>query len=150
MYYIIHVGSKGPAWTEAAFDEFAKRLGKLVKSETLPKGKGQTAKQNKEAEAKSILKAIPDRAIIIALDVLGDAWSTDDLTQKMKTWQQTGQPVAFIIGGPDGLDESILNKAHQKLSLSKLTFPHTLARVMLIEQIYRADSILKNHPYHRN
>lgn len=80
---------------------------------------------------------------------MGESWSTPQLAQKLEKWQQHGDPIVFIIGGPDGLDVEVLKLADCKLSMSKMTFPHPLAKVMLIEQLYRADSILKNHPYHR-
>ncbi|HRE32868.1 MAG TPA: 23S rRNA (pseudouridine(1915)-N(3))-methyltransferase RlmH, partial [Candidatus Berkiella sp.] len=86
---------------------------------------------------------------VIALDVQGQAFSTQTLATNIANWQQEGNRLVFLIGGPDGLSEACLKRANVKWSLSMLTFPHVLARVILLEQLYRATSLLANHPYHR-
>jgi 23S rRNA (pseudouridine1915-N3)-methyltransferase len=96
-----------------------------------------------------MIAAIPRGAMMVALDVKGKAWSTEELAQQLAGWLQGGRDVAMLIGGPEGLAPACLEMAELKLSLSKMTLPHPLVRVMLSEQLYRAMSILKNHPYHK-
>jgi 23S rRNA (pseudouridine1915-N3)-methyltransferase len=103
----------------------------------------------KREEAELIRAALPKGAYIIALDVLGKAWDTPELSRRMGLWMQEHSDVVLLVGGPDGLDESLLNEAHARWSLSSLTFPHPLVRIVLAEQLYRAWSLLNNHPYHR-
>jgi len=92
---------------------------------------------------------LPKGAYIVALDVLGKAWDTPELSRRMGVWMQEHADVVLLVGGPDGLDDALLGEAHARWSLSPLTFPHPLVRVLLAEQIYRAWSLLNNHPYHR-
>jgi len=92
---------------------------------------------------------VPKGSLLVILDVLGQSVSTMKLSSMLETWLQNGQDVAIIIGGPDGVSNELLTQASQKISLSALTYPHTLVRVILLEQIYRSWSILNNHPYHR-
>ena len=96
-----------------------------------------------------MLAAIPKGSKVVALDVLGKAYSTEQLSQELKNWQASGQDIALLIGGPEGLAHDCLNIAQQKISLSNLTLPHPLVRVVLAEQLYRATTILKGHPYHK-
>jgi 23S rRNA (pseudouridine1915-N3)-methyltransferase len=96
-----------------------------------------------------MLAAIGKGDGVIALDVLGKAWSTEHLAEQIKSWQMSGRNMSLLIGGPDGLSEACLQRAEQRWSLSALTFPHPLVRVILAEQLYRAWSINNNHPYHR-
>lgn len=96
-----------------------------------------------------MLAAIPKGARVVALDVKGKPWSTEGLSSNMEEWMQDGRDVALLVGGPDGLDPRCLQQAQQRWSLSPLTFPHPLVRVIIAEQLYRAHSIIKNHPYHR-
>jgi 23S rRNA (pseudouridine1915-N3)-methyltransferase len=143
-----------PKWVEAGSDEYTKRLGADLKIEwiELPlgkRGKGFDVQRAIQSESDAILNAIGKGDIVIALDVLGKSWSTEDLADKLKTWQMSGNNVSLLIGGPDGLSQQCLQKAEQKWSLSALTFPHPLVRVILAEQLYRAWSINNNHPYHR-
>ena len=100
-------------------------------------------------EGDAMLAAIPAGDRVIALEVLGKAWSTEDLAEQTGRWRMEGHNVSLLIGGPDGLDPRVSNQADQKWSLSNLTLPHPLVRVLLAEQIYRAWTLMNNHPYHR-
>jgi len=102
-----------------------------------------------DKECEKIKAAIPSNCRVIALDVKGQSWSTEKLANRMQDWMMGGQDIAMIIGGPDGLNVEILQMAQEKWSLSALTFPHPLVRVILAEQIYRAFTVTENHPYHR-
>ena len=110
---------------------------------------GKTAAQIMEAEAQRILNALPASARCIALDERGATPTTKQLTQQMQDWMQQGSDVAFIIGGADGLHESVKLRAQQLMALSAFTLPHGMVRVLLAEQLYRAHSLMHNHPYHR-
>lgn len=152
--HLLAVGTRMPTWVIAGYDEFARRLPRecslhLKEIEPARRTKNAEAQQSKEEEAKRIDTALPKGARIVALDVLGAAWTTPELSQRMDYWLHNDHDVALVIGGPDGLAPQWLAKAHEKWSLSRLTFPHALVRVMVAEQVYRAWSILKNHPYHR-
>ncbi len=103
----------------------------------------------KEKEAAKLKAAIPQNSRIVALDVNGQTWSTEKLATRLQDWMMGGQDIALLVGGPDGLTHEILQLAQETWSLSKLTFPHPLVRVILSEQIYRAYTITENHPYHR-
>ena len=100
-------------------------------------------------EGERILAAIPDNHHVVALDVKGKAWSTEQLAQQLAHWQADGRDVSLLVGGPDGLTDDCLQRANQRWSLSALTFPHPLVRIVMAEQLYRAWAVLQNHPYHR-
>lgn len=143
-----------PSWVEQGFSEYAKRMPpeskiKLVEITAGKRGKNSDIDRLTQQEGEKMLAAIPKGAKIVALDVLGEACSTEQLAQELKDWQGSGQDVAILIGGPEGLADECLKQAHQKISLSKLTLPHPLVRVVLTEQLYRATTILKGHPYHK-
>lgn len=150
---IVAVGQKVPDWAQTAYDDYAKRFPpelrvelKAVKTE--PRG-SKTVETLWAAERQRIETAIPRGARIVALDERGTALTTQALAQQVRQWQQGGDDVALIIGGPDGLDPAFRDAAHQRVRLSDLTLPHAMVRVLLIEQLYRAWSINANHPYHR-
>ncbi|MCM3563496.1 MAG: 23S rRNA (pseudouridine(1915)-N(3))-methyltransferase RlmH [Hydrogenophaga sp.] len=150
---IVAVGQKVPDWAQTAYDDYAKRFPpelrvelKAVKTE--PRG-SKTVETLWAAERQRIEAAIPRGARIVALDERGTALTTQALAQQLRQWQQGGDDVALIIGGPDGLDPAFRDAAHQRVRLSDLTLPHAMVRVLLIEQLYRAWSINANHPYHR-
>jgi 23S rRNA (pseudouridine1915-N3)-methyltransferase len=150
---IVAVGQKVPDWAQTAYDDYAKRFPpelrvelKAVKTE--PRG-SKTVETLWAAERQRIEAAIPRGARIVALDERGSALTTQALAQQLRQWQQGGDDVALIIGGPDGLDPAFRDAAHQRVRLSDLTLPHAMVRVLLIEQLYRAWSINANHPYHR-
>jgi len=152
--YVIAVGAKMPDWVNVAWDDYAKRLPpewtvalKEIKPE--PRTTGKTVEQMMAAEAKRLEAAIPADALRVALDERGKDLSTQKFSETLQAWQITSQPIAILIGGPDGLDPALKASCTQLLRLSSMTMPHPLVRVVLIEQIYRGWSILVNHPYHR-
>ena len=142
-----------PDWVESASQDFIKRLPAEIKvdSRLLPlikRGKNADIARIVRDESRKLLAAVPDNSRIIVLDVRGRQVTTEGLSTMLEDWMQQGQDVAIIIGGPDGVSDEVLN-AGQRLSFSSLTFPHPLVKVILLEQIYRAWSIISNHPYHR-
>jgi len=152
--HIIAVGTKMPPWVEQGYKEYEKRLQqecqlKLIELDIGKRSKKSSPINNKLYDAKLILKAIPKNSHVVALDVKGKQHSTESLSSRLEHWLHQGKDVALIVGGADGLDESIIKLAHEKWSLSALTFPHPLVRVILAEQLYRAWSFANNHPYHR-
>lgn len=151
---VVAVGHKMPDWVTTGFNEYAKRMPREAKIELLeikpePRTTGKTVTQMMEAEAQRILAALPAGALRIVLDERGTHYSTQQWAQHMQEWLAGGRDVAFIIGGADGLHDSVKKGAQQLLALSAMTLPHGLARVLLTEQLYRAHSLLHNHPYHR-
>jgi len=142
-----------PTWVEQGYQEYAKRLPReceLILKE-IPADKrrsGDIARITRE-EGERMITAIPQRAHIVTLDIPGKAWSTADVAQALNRWLNQGQPIALLIGGPEGLSDQAKQLAQESWSLSTLTFPHPLVRVIVAEQIYRAWSLLHNHPYHR-
>lgn len=153
-FRVAAVGNKMPDWINTGFSEYAKRMpreAKMELSEIKPESRttGKTVAQIMEAEAQRIHAALPDGCLRIALDERGAAWTTRQLADRMQQWMGEGRDVAFIIGGADGLHESVKNSAQQLLALSAMTLPHGMVRVLLAEQLYRAYSLLHNHPYHR-
>ena len=152
--HLISIGNKMPNWVEQGYAEYAKRLPReceLVLKEIPASKRGKNADTDRilRDEGLKMLAAIPDRTHIVTLDVVGKPWSTPDLSVNLKNWMENGQNVALLIGGPEGLAQSVTAKARQSWSLSKMTFPHPMVRVLVAEQLYRAWSILNNHPYHR-
>lgn len=153
-FRVVAVGNKMPEWISAGFNEYAKRMPREAKTELSeikqePRTTGKTVAQIMEAEAQRIHAALPAGCLRIALDEQGATWTTRQLADKMQQWMGEGRDVAFIIGGADGLHESVKNGAQQLLALSAMTLPHGMVRVLLAEQLYRAYSLLHNHPYHR-
>ena len=151
---IMSVGHKMPDWITAGFNEYAKRMPREAKIELMeirpePRSTGKTTAQIMEAEAQRILAALPQNCLSIALDERGVQPTTKQLAAQMQDWMREGRNVAFVIGGADGLHDSVKQAAQQMLALSALTLPHAFARVLLAEQLYRAYSLMHNHPYHR-
>jgi 23S rRNA (pseudouridine1915-N3)-methyltransferase len=152
--YVIAVGNKMPDWITAGFNEYTKRMPREARIELIelkPESRtsGKTTTQIMEAEAQRILAAMPQDTLRIALDEHGAFPTTKQLAQQMQNWLGEGRDVVFIIGGADGLHESVKQQAKQLMALSALTLPHGMVRVLLAEQLYRAHSLLHNHPYHR-
>ncbi len=150
----IAVGTKMPSWVAEGYEEFLKRLPKelspkLIELPLAHRPKNFDVEQAKEQEAKAILSAIPPGFKKIILDVNGKAWSTQALATHIERWQMEGHNLAFVVGGPEGLSQGIIRAADAKWSLSNLTLPHPIVRIIFIEQLYRAWSILHNHPYHK-
>ena len=151
---LLSLGHKMPAWVEEAFHTYNNRLPNHLKIQALElaavsRQKGLSVPQIKAQEAALLNKHLSTNQIQVALDEGGKAVTTQAVAQQLDQWQMSGQDVSIIIGGADGLDASILQQAHQRWSLSRLTFPHQLVKVIVAEQLYRAHSLLSNHPYHR-
>lgn len=151
---LIAVGTRMPAWVSDAFAEYAKRLPRELSLELVeiglgPRGKNASAAVAIEKESKQVLAAIGEGDRVIALEVGGKDWSTEQLAQQLANWQMGGANVSLLVGGPDGLSDQCRARADTLWSLSRLTLPHPLVRVLLAEQIYRAWTILNNHPYHK-
>ena len=143
-----------PDWVEVASNDYARRLPAEIQinSILLPlikRGKNSDIPRIIRDESRKILAAVPKGSLLVVLDVVGKSISTMKLSAILEGWLQQAQDVSIVIGGPDGVSDELLSQASLKLSLSALTFPHPLVRVILLEQIYRAWSILNNHPYHR-
>jgi 23S rRNA (pseudouridine1915-N3)-methyltransferase len=150
---IVAVGQRVPDWAQTAWDDYAKRFPPELKIElkavkTEPRG-SKTLDTLLAAERERIQAAIPKNARIVALDERGTHLTTKALAQRLQDWQLGGDDVALIIGGPDGLEPAFRQAAHEGVRLSDLTLPHAMARVLLIEQLYRAWSVNAGHPYHR-
>lgn len=150
---LVAVGQRQPAWAETAYGDYAKRFPpemrlelKAVKAET--RG-SKTAEQLMAAEAARLEAALPKGVRRVVLDERGDRLTTVQLSARMKAWMHDGRDVALVVGGPDGLDASLKQTADETLRLSDLTLPHAFVRVLLAEALYRAWTVMVNHPYHR-
>ncbi len=148
------VGQRMPGWVNDAWHEYARRmppgLSLGIREIALSKrGKNADTKRLTATESLALIESMPERAHIIALDVKGQSWSTEQLAQKLEGWMGDGRDVGFMIGGPDGIAPEVLQRADTRWSLGPLTLPHPLVRVVLAEQLYRAWTITQNHPYHR-
>lgn len=151
---ILTLCHKSPPWVKQATDEYLKRFGRDINlkiEELVPPARTKNSHIPGliEEEAKLLENKIPKGSYVIVLDIHGAQPSTEDLSKNLEQWMQMGMPICLIIGGADGLSPSILKRANYKISLSKLTFPHPLVRVILVEQLYRSYSLLHGHPYHR-
>ena len=152
--HLISVGNRMPTWVKAGYDEYAKRLPReceltLKEIPLAPRSKNCDVARLIKEEGDKLEAAIPPSAHRVALDVVGQAWTTPQLALNLKRWLGTGKPVALLIGGPDGLAGTVKARVAESWSLSALTFPHPLVRIVVAEQLYRAWTILQNHPYHR-
>lgn len=154
---IIAVGTKMPDWVEQGYAEYAKRMPRDVTVEMIELPLAQRGKNTDIAtamakEGEAIVAAIEKGGKgeqVIALEVKGKPWSTEQLAENLAGWKMSGFNYCLLIGGPDGLAPECLSLASIKWSLSPLTLPHPLVRILVIEQLYRACSILQNHPYHK-
>jgi len=151
---IITIGTRMPPWICQGVEEYSKRMPRELRVEwkELPlarRGKDASPAQLCEKEGEQILRAIPAGDHVIALDVKGKSLSTGQLARHLSDWQMSGDNYSLLIGGPDGLSPACLERAEQRWSLSDLTLPHPLVRILLAEQLYRAWTITVNHPYHR-
>src|SRR5690554_2110318 len=151
---MIAVGQKMPAWVTAGFKEYSKRFPadmslELVEIAAGKRGKNADIQRLTDKEGEQMLSAVARSARIITLEVTGKPWSTQKLAQRMEAWQHDGRDVAFLIGGPEGLSQACQNASEEKWSLSPLTLPHPMVRVVMAEALFRAWSLLTNHPYHR-
>jgi|TARA_B110000908_G_scaffold128787_1_gene151270 23S rRNA (pseudouridine1915-N3)-methyltransferase len=151
---LLAVGTKMPKWVEQGVDEYCKRLPPELKLEVKEialgkRGKGADIRRAIASEGQQMQAAIGDRDRVVALDVKGKPWSTEQLASNLRDWQLGGANISLLVGGPDGLAQECLDRADQRWSLSALTLPHPLVRIVLAEQLYRAWTINNNHPYHR-
>ena len=151
---VLAVGTRMPAWVNEGVEEYSRRMPRELRLEwrEIPlarRGRGTGVQQALAREGEQILRAIPDGDRVIALDVEGRALSTPELAAQLADWQMSGDNYSMLIGGPDGLSRACLARADRRWSLSRLTLPHPLVRIVLAEQLYRAWTITANHPYHR-
>ncbi len=151
---ILAVGGRVPGWVAAGYAEYARRLPPeigLALREIRQAGRtgGRDPRRNQAREALAIRKALPARGQLVALHAGGRSWTTEQLAGQMRGWQMSGDDISLLIGGPDGIDAGLLRQADVAWSLSPLTLPRALVRVVLAEQLYRAWSINAGHPYHR-
>lgn len=148
------VGHRMPAWVDEGFAEYAKRMPREATLELLavkaePRNSGKPVEALMAAEAERLRAALPGQCRRVVLDEHGEDITTDKLAKRLAGWAREGDDVAFVIGGPDGLDPGFKKGAHETLRLSSLTLPHGMVRVILAEALYRATSLLRGHPYHR-
>ncbi len=151
---VVAVGQRMPAWVDAGFEEYVRRMPRgapvrLVEVKPEPRGEATPVERLTEAEARRIRSALPPGCLKVVLDERGRGSTTRELSQRLESWQMDGRDVAFVIGGADGLASALVHEADWLWSLSPLTLPHGLVRVIVAEQLYRAWSITRNHPYHR-
>lgn len=152
---LLAVGTRMPSWVETGCKEYSKRMPPELRIDTIEialgaRGKNQPASKAIEKESQALLKAMGPRDFVVALDVIGRSLSTEQLARKLADWQMDGRDICLIIGGPDGLSKECLARADMRWSLSDLTLPHPLVRILLMEQMYRAWTINAKHPYHRS
>ena len=151
---VVAVGHRMPGWVAAGFDEFARRMPRelplqLVEVKAEPRTSGKTVEAMMAAEAARLEAALPARCRRVILDERGADLTTMALARRMEAWQGEGEDVALIVGGPDGLAPAFKATAQEAIRLSSLTLPHALVRPLLAEALYRAWTVLRNHPYHR-
>lgn len=150
---VVAVGQRMPDWAQTAWDDYAKRFPPEIKLELRAVKTEPRASKSLEtlyaAERERIEAAIVRGMHVVALDERGTALTTKALAARLQAWQSGGDDVALVIGGPDGLDPAFKAAAHERIRLSDLTLPHAMARVLLVEQLYRAWSVNAGHPYHR-
>jgi 23S rRNA (pseudouridine1915-N3)-methyltransferase len=151
---LLAAGTKPPDWIVAGYNEYEKRLPRdwqlgLQEISITKRYKSTNVATLKQQEGKRILALTKPGARVVALDSRGELWSTEQLAKKMSVWRNEYSHVQLLIGGPDGLDDACVDRANDTWSLSRLTFPHFIVRLLVIEQVYRAWSIVNNHPYHK-
>lgn len=151
---LLAIGTRMPDWVTSGWRDFAERLPhecrlELTEIPLARRGKNPDLDRLRRQEGERLLAALPGRMRLLALDVGGRQWSTPELAEQLAGWLADGRDLALAVGGPDGLDPAVTARAEGRWSLSRLTLPHPLVRVLVAEQLYRAWSILNNHPYHR-
>jgi 23S rRNA (pseudouridine1915-N3)-methyltransferase len=150
---IVALGHRMPPWVNAAFEDYARRLPRdftleLIEVKPEPRDRGKTVAQILAAEARHIAAATKSLRVV-ALDERGEMWTTARFAERLRNWREDGRDLAFVIGSADGIAATIKRDADVTMALSALTLPHALARILLVEQLYRAISLLQGHPYHR-
>jgi 23S rRNA (pseudouridine1915-N3)-methyltransferase len=151
---LLAIGQRMPGWVETGFAEYAGRLPRdmaltLLALPNPARSRAMDVSTLRRVEGQALLAAIPDQALVVAMDEGGQVVDTSELARRLANWQQSGRDVTLVIGGAAGLEDTVRKRADWVWSLSPLTFPHMLVRVLVAEQIYRAWSLLNNHPYHR-
>ena len=151
---ILTITHKSPAWLQEGYQEYAKRLPsscslELIEIPAEKRGTNANIKQIIEREGEKMLRSINKQHYVIALDIKGHSWTTEELAKQLAQWHLDGRHIDLLVGGPEGLSSDCLKICNTTWSLSRLTFPHFLVRLIIAEQIYRAWSILQGHPYHR-
>jgi 23S rRNA (pseudouridine1915-N3)-methyltransferase len=151
---LLAVGENMPAWVQQGYADYARRLSHwlpldLVEVAPGLRGKGRDPARAIADEGRRLLDALPAGSRAVVLDSRGRSYSSEALAERLAHWRMQGQDLAFLIGGPEGFDAPVLARADERWSLGPLTLPHPLVRIVLAEQLYRAASILANHPYHR-
>ena len=152
--FIVAVGTRVPAWVAQGYAEFAKRMPRelpleLVEVKAEPRSSGKPLPALLAAEAARLRAALPVRSRLVLLDEHGADVTTTALAARLQAWAGCGEDVALVIGGPDGVDPDLKRQAQEALRLSSLTLPHALVRLLLAEALYRASSVNRGHPYHR-
>ncbi|MGH8445877.1 MAG: 23S rRNA (pseudouridine(1915)-N(3))-methyltransferase RlmH [Solimonas sp.] len=152
--WLIAVGTRMPDWVQTAYADYASRLPhecrlELIEIPPAQRGKNSDIPRARQQEGEKLLKALPRDALVIALDEHGQQLTSVDWSRELQGWMQSGRDTAILIGGPDGHAAEVLARADRKWGLSKLTLPHAIVRVFVAEQLFRAWSMLANHPYHR-
>jgi 23S rRNA (pseudouridine1915-N3)-methyltransferase len=148
------IGTKMPAWVQTGFSDYQTRLPKeceliLTELPMTPRTKTGNPTLWKEKDSETLLKAIPSQSLVIALDERGKSYTSEQLADKLQQWRESTQHLSLLIGGPDGLSKQCQARAQSLWSLSELTLPHPLVRIIVAEQLYRAWTLLNDHPYHR-
>lgn len=151
---LLAVGTGMPGWVQEGYGDYARRLSHWLPLELVEitpglRGKGRDIARAMADEGRRLLDAIPAAARVVALDARGRSHSSEALAERLQSWRMQGQDLAFLIGGPDGFDAAVEQRADERWSLGPMTLPHPLVRIVLAEQLYRAASMLANHPYHR-
>jgi 23S rRNA (pseudouridine1915-N3)-methyltransferase len=152
--HLIAVGTRMPGWVREGYEDYVRRLPpscmlQLVEIPLSHRRRSTDTQRLKGEEGRRLLAATPDGSRVIALDVTGTSWTTEQLAARLDHWMGSARDVAMLVGGPDGLSADCLQRADTRWSLSALTLPHQLVRILIAEQVYRAWSILARHPYHR-
>ena len=151
---LVAVGERAPAWVASGFGEYQKRLSHWLPLELVEvapgiRGKGRDPARAMHDEGERVIAALPKQGHVVLLDGGGKAWTSEQLGERLAAWRQQGQDLAFLIGGPEGHGDAVRAAAREAWSLGPLTLPHMLVRLVVAEQLYRAASLLANHPYHR-
>lgn len=151
---LVAVGERAPSWVAQGFSDYRQRLShwlplELIEIEPGLRGKGRDPVRAIADEGARVLAALPRNALVVVLDRRGRDWSSHDLSRRLEHWRTQGRDLAFVVGGPEGHSPEVLQRADEQWSLGALTLPHMLVRLLVAEQLYRAASMLANHPYHR-
>lgn len=153
-FRVAAIGQRMPAWVNSGWQEYARRFPRSCRLDLLElpaekRGRNPDLERLKQREGERLLAAVPSGAVSVALDMGGQAWTTEQLAERLRDWMGGGRDVVFLVGGADGLSRACLEAAETRWSLGPLTLPHPLVRVLLAEQLYRAWTLTQNHPYHR-